>query len=55
MDQGKKYLCNIVDIYSRFAFGDAIKVKDENSVLNVLKKYVGLYGTPAQLQSVSVL
>lgn len=49
IDNGYKYLCNIMDIFSRYAFGDAIKEKDENSVLNVIKKYVSLLGAPAQI------
>lgn len=55
IDNGYKYLCNIMDIFSRYAFGDAIKEKDENSVLNVIKKYVSLLGAPAQIQTVSLI
>lgn len=54
-DEGHTYLVNIIDVYTRFAFGDAIKQKDSDSVLQVFRKYVCIYCTPAELQTVRVL
>ncbi|NLK55879.1 MAG: hypothetical protein GX293_13570 [Bacteroidales bacterium] len=53
-DEGHNYLLNIIDIYSRYAFGDGLKAKDENSVLSVFKKYTSIYGVPKEIQTVSV-
>ncbi|CAC5424979.1 unnamed protein product [Mytilus coruscus] len=49
--KGYNYICNIVDCFSRLAFGDPLKGKFAKDVAELTLKYVYLYGPPRILQS----
>ncbi|XP_076084159.1 KRAB-A domain-containing protein 2-like [Mytilus galloprovincialis] len=49
--KGFNYVCNILDYYSRFAFGCATKTKTAKEIADVVLKYIYLYGAPRILQS----
>ncbi|VDI64442.1 Hypothetical predicted protein [Mytilus galloprovincialis] len=49
--KGFNYVCNILDCYSRFAFGCATKTKTAKEIADVVLKYIYLYGAPRILQS----
>jgi transposase InsO family protein len=49
--RGFGYICNIVDCYSRFAFGGPLKGKHAKDVAGLLLKFIYLLGSPHILQS----
>ncbi|CAG2215436.1 unnamed protein product [Mytilus edulis] len=49
--KGFQYICNIVDCFSRFAFGQACKTKSATEISKVVLSYIYLYGAPRILQS----
>ncbi|CAC5402705.1 unnamed protein product [Mytilus coruscus] len=49
--KGYNYICNIVDCFSRLAFGGPLKGKFAKDVAELTLKYVYLYGPPRILQS----
>jgi hypothetical protein len=49
--RGYNYICNIVDCYSRFAFGTCIKQKTAKEVSDVLLRFIYLFGPPRILQT----
>ena len=49
--RGFGYICNIVDCYSRFAFGGPLKGKHAKDVADLLLKFIYLFGSPRILQS----
>ena len=51
MCKGYNYVCNIVDCYSRFAFGQATKGKTAIEIANIVMKYIYIFGAPRILQS----
>ncbi|CAC5418806.1 unnamed protein product [Mytilus coruscus] len=48
--KGYNYICNIVDCFSRLAFGGPLKGKFAKDVAELTLKYVYLYGPPRILQ-----
>ncbi|CAG2226112.1 unnamed protein product [Mytilus edulis] len=48
---GYNYICNIVDCYSRFAFGGFIKHKTAKEVATVILKFIYIFGPPRILQT----
>ena len=51
MQNGYNYILNIVDCFSRFAFGCAVKTKCAKEISESLLKFIYLYGAPRILQS----
>jgi transposase InsO family protein len=49
--RGFGYICNIVDCYSRFAFGGPLKGKHTKDVADLLLKFIYLIGSPRILQN----
>jgi len=49
--KGYEYACNVVDCYSRFAMGGAIKSKSAKDVCEVLLRCIYIYGAPRILQT----
>lgn len=49
--RGFNYICNIVDCYSRFAFGACLKQKTAKEVSDVLLRFIYLFGPPRILQT----
>ncbi|XP_071145881.1 uncharacterized protein [Mytilus edulis] len=48
---GYNYICNIVDCYSRFAFGGCIKHKTAKEVATVILRFIYIFGPPRILQT----
>ncbi|CAC5415387.1 unnamed protein product [Mytilus coruscus] len=48
--KGYNYICNIVDCYSRFAFGGHLKQKTAKEVSELLLKFTFIFGKPRILQ-----
>ncbi|CAC5418397.1 unnamed protein product [Mytilus coruscus] len=51
LHKGFQYICNIVDCFSRFAFGIACKTKSATEISKFVLSYIYLYGAPSILQS----
>ncbi|CAC5426746.1 unnamed protein product [Mytilus coruscus] len=49
--KGYNYICNIVDCYSRFAFGGHLKQKTAKEVSELLLKFIYIFGPPRILQT----
>uniref|UniRef100_A0A8W8LLQ1 Integrase catalytic domain-containing protein n=1 Tax=Magallana gigas TaxID=29159 RepID=A0A8W8LLQ1_MAGGI len=49
--RGYNYICNIVDCYSRFAFGACLKQKTPKEVSDVILRFIYLFGPPRILQT----
>ncbi|CAC5416750.1 unnamed protein product [Mytilus coruscus] len=49
--KGYNYICNIVDCYSRFAFGGHLKQKTAKEVSELLLKFIYIFGRPRILQT----
>ena len=49
--RGYNYICNIVDCYSRFAFGGCLKQKTAKEVSDTLLKFIHIFGPPRILQT----
>ncbi|VDI67756.1 Hypothetical predicted protein [Mytilus galloprovincialis] len=49
--RGYTYACNIIDCYSRFAFGGPTKTKTAKEIADLILKYLYLLGSPRILQS----
>ena len=48
-NKGYKYLVTGMDIYTRYAFVEAIKTKDKNEVKRIIQKFIKEYGTPTYI------
>ncbi|XP_076087034.1 uncharacterized protein LOC143057594 isoform X3 [Mytilus galloprovincialis] len=49
--KGYNYICNIVDCYSRFAFGGHLKQKTAKEVSELLLRFIYIFGPPRILQT----
>ena len=49
--KGFNYILNVVDCYSRFAFGCAVKDKSAKDIASSLVGFIYAYGAPRILQS----